>query len=106
MRVPIKNKPIQQPTTPNQQPFWQRQPASLKLPYLLLLGLTVAALILGIYYYFTGESTFIAWVRVPHLQPVDAFIDQFTQAGKTFSIKANGYLLTEHFDAGLPTINL
>src|SRR6187402_3474447 len=106
MQVPIKNKSIQQPTTTNQQPIWQRQPASLKLPYLVLLLLTLTALIAGIYYYFTGEDTFIQWVRVPNLQPVDAYIDQFSQAGKTFSIKANGYLLTEHFDASLPNINI
>ena len=106
MQIPLKNKPIQQPATNNQQPFLQRQPVSLKLPYLVLLFLAAATLGLGIYHYFTGEDTFIQWVKVPHLQPVDAYIDQFTKAGKTFSIKANGYLLTERFDASLPGINL
>lgn len=106
MQVPIKNKPTQQPTTFNQPPFWQNQPASLKFPYFILLALTLAALGLGIYHFFTGEDTFIQWVRVPHLQPVDALLDQFSQAGQVFSIKANGYLLTESFDASLPTINL
>ncbi len=106
MLLPLKNKPIQQPTLIKPQPFWQHQPASLKFPYLVLLLVSIAALGLGIYHYFTGENTFIQWVRVPALQPVDAFIDQFSQGGHTFNIKANGYLLTERFDASLPNINV
>jgi hypothetical protein len=95
--------------TNNQQPitnFWRNQPGSLKYPYLLLLLFTVAAAGLGLYHYFTGADAMIRWVTVPHLQPVDALIDQFSVAGQAFSIKANGYLLTERFDASLPFINV
>src|SRR6478735_8362478 len=106
MLSPLKSK--ERTTNNEQRPTnsWLQQPASLKFPYFILLALTLTALVLGIYYYFTGLDSFIEWVRVPHLQPVDALIDQFSQAGQTFSIKANGYILTERFDASLPNINL
>ena len=96
-------------TTNNEQrttSFWKHQPAGLKFPYLFLLLLTIAAAGLGFYHYFTGEDVMIQWVKVPHLEPVNAVINQFTQAHQTFTIKANGYLLTERYDASLPFINL
>ncbi|KAA9340776.1 APC family permease [Adhaeribacter soli] len=91
---------------PRTTTFWQNQPASLKYPYLFLLFISLAAVGLGLYHYFTGDDAMIRWVTVPHLQPVDAYIDQFKVAGQEFNIKANGYLLTERFDTSLPFINV
>ena len=106
MLLPLKSKT---PITNNQQPvtnFLQNQSPALKYPYFLLLFLTIAAAGLGLYYYFTGDNAMIRWEKVSHLEPVDAIINQFQQAQQTFTIKANGYLLTERYDASLPYINV
>ncbi|MBK0401997.1 APC family permease [Adhaeribacter sp. BT258] len=106
MLLPLKSKT---PITPNQQRttnFLQNQSPALKYPYLVLLFLTISAAGLGIFAYFTADNAMIRWEKVSHLEPVDAIINQFTQAQQTFTIKANGYLLTERYDASLPYINV
>ncbi|MDX5419123.1 MAG: hypothetical protein LPK09_07890 [Hymenobacteraceae bacterium] len=89
----------------NKVKFWNRWDADTRYPYLFLLILAVLALLLGVYHYFTGESTAFAWDKLPELQVVQVPVHEFNRLLEPFTLYVDGYLLTEQYDVAMPMVN-
>ncbi|MCJ8165223.1 hypothetical protein MKJ04_10245 [Pontibacter sp. E15-1] len=89
----------------NKIKFWKAWDTSIKYPYLFLLLLGVLALLLGVYHYFTGEDLAFGWDKITDLQVVPVPVHEVTRLLEPFTLAADGYLLFEQYDVGLPAIN-
>jgi cellulose synthase operon protein C len=89
----------------NKIKFWNSWDADTRYPYLFLLIVAVLALMLGVYHYFTGESSTLAWDKLPELQVVQVPVHEFSRLLEPFTLYVDGYLLTEQYDVAPPTIN-
>jgi len=76
-----------------------------RYPFLFLLTLSMAALGVATYFYFTGADTAIPWETVPELKTVSLPINQVNVLLQTIDIQVKGFLLTERFETALPFIN-
>ncbi|WP_276498042.1 tetratricopeptide repeat protein [Pontibacter litorisediminis] len=85
--------------------FWQGWDTHTRYPYLFLLLLGVLALLLGVYYYFTGEASVFAWDKITDLQVVPVPVSEVPGLLESFTLSADGYLLFEQYDVALPTAN-
>jgi len=75
-------------------------------PFLFLLTLSIAALGVAAYFYFTGPDTAVPWETVPELQTVSLPLNQVNVLLQTLDMQVKGFLLTERFETGLPYINI
>ena len=89
----------------NKIKFWKGWDTDTKYPYLFLLLLCVLALLLGVYYYFTGEDAVFSWDKITDLQVVPVPVHEVTRLLETFTLSTDGYLIFEQYDVGLPRIN-
>ncbi|NEM98232.1 tetratricopeptide repeat protein [Pontibacter burrus] len=80
--------------------FWKNWDATLKYPYLFLLVLSAAALLLGAYYYIAGNTAAYAWDKITDLQVVSVPVHEVTRLLQPFTLYADGYLLLEQYDVG------
>ncbi|WP_299755018.1 hypothetical protein [uncultured Pontibacter sp.] len=85
--------------------FWQGWDTNTRYPYLFLLLLGVLALLLGVYHYFSGEATAIAWDKITDLQVVPVPVNEVPGLLESFTLSADGYLLFEQYDVALPAVN-
>ncbi|MCX2738752.1 tetratricopeptide repeat protein [Pontibacter anaerobius] len=85
--------------------FWQGWDTHTRYPYLFLLLLGLLALLLGVYYYFSGEATTFAWDKITDLQVVPVPVNEVEGLLERFTLSADGYLLFEQYDVALPHIN-
>ncbi|QMU30077.1 YfgM family protein [Adhaeribacter radiodurans] len=72
--------------------------------FYVLLTLGLVALGLAIYHYFTGSDYVITWQPQAELHPVSATLARFTDLFQTFLVPVTGFLVSERFDVGLPTL--
>ncbi|MDO6389685.1 hypothetical protein Q4E40_06075 [Pontibacter sp. BT731] len=89
----------------NKIKFWNSWDADTRYPFLFLLIVAALALMLGVYHYFTGESSFLAWDKLPELQVVQVPVHEFSRLLESFTLYADGYLLTEQYDVAMPVLN-
>lgn len=78
--------------------FWRQWDTNLKYPYLFLMALALAALLLGTYYYFAGNSAAFAWDKITDLQVVPVPVHEVTRLLEPFTLYADGYLVLEQYD--------
>jgi len=74
-------------------------------PFLFLLTLSITALGVAAYFYFTGADTAVPWETVPELQTVSLPVSQVNVLLQTLDMQVKGFLLTERFETALPYIN-
>lgn len=86
----------------NKIKFWQSWDTHTKYPYLFILGLSIAALLLGAYHYITGNDLAFAWDKISDLQVVPLPVHESTHLLETFTLTADGYLLLEQYDIAQP----
>lgn len=85
--------------------FWKNWDTDTKYPYLFLMALGFLGLLLGVYYYFTGEDLTYGWDKLAELKVVPVPVHEFTRMLEPFTLTADGYLLTEQYDVAAPVIN-
>ncbi|SFG83467.1 tetratricopeptide repeat protein [Pontibacter chinhatensis] len=85
--------------------FWEKWDTHTRYPYLFLLLLGVLALALGVYYFFTGDSSLFAWDKLTDLQVVPVPVSEVPALLEGFTLSADGYLLLEQYDVALPEAN-
>ncbi|MEJ8758198.1 hypothetical protein WG947_14385 [Pontibacter sp. H259] len=78
--------------------FWKNWDTNLKYPYLFLMVLTLAALLLGVYYYAGGNTAAYTWDKISDLQVVPVPVHEVTRLLEPFTLYADGYLLLEQYD--------
>ncbi|MBC5773840.1 hypothetical protein H8S95_07180 [Pontibacter sp. KCTC 32443] len=78
--------------------FWKNWDTNLKYPYLFLMALALAALLLGGYYYFAGNTSAYAWDKITDLQLVSVPVHEVTRLLEPFTLYADGYLVLEQYD--------
>ncbi|HEY4651981.1 MAG TPA: hypothetical protein VIG72_11240 [Pontibacter sp.] len=78
--------------------FWKSWDTTLKYPYLFLMALTLAALLLGGYFYFTGNNAAYSWDKITDLQVVPVPVNEVTRMLEPFTLYADGYLVLEQYD--------
>ncbi len=85
--------------------FWEKWDAGTRYSYYGLLVLGVLSLLLGGYYYLTGEDLAFAWDTLADLQVVPLPVHESTHLLQNFTLSADGYLLLEQYDVALPATN-
>jgi cellulose synthase operon protein C len=78
--------------------FWKNWDTDLKYPYLFLMVLAAAALLLGAYYYLAGNTAAYAWDKISDLQVVPVPVHEVVRLLEPFTLYADGYLLLEQYD--------
>ncbi|QNF33690.1 hypothetical protein HUW51_13520 [Adhaeribacter swui] len=75
-------------------------------PFLLylLVVLSIAALAMAIFHYFTGSDRVMPWQPEAELFPVSATLTRFNSLYQSFQIPITGFLVSERFDVGLPVL--
>ncbi|WP_242927712.1 tetratricopeptide repeat protein [Pontibacter vulgaris] len=85
--------------------FWKNWDTDTKYPYLFLMALGLLSMLLGVYYYFSGEELAFGWDKMSELQVVPVPVHEFSRMLETFTLTADGYLLTEQYDVAAPVVN-
>ncbi|MFD2513742.1 hypothetical protein ACFSRY_07675 [Pontibacter locisalis] len=89
----------------NRIKFWKGWDTDIKYPYLFLLLVSILALVLGVYHYFTGGEYTFSWDKLTDLQVVPVPVHEVTRLLETFTLSVDGYLIFEQYDVALPKIN-
>ncbi|MBB6612253.1 hypothetical protein H7F15_14480 [Pontibacter sp. Tf4] len=78
--------------------FWKNWDTATRYPYLFLLVLAVAALLLGAYHYIAGYTAAYTWDKITDLQVVPVPVHEVTRLLEPFTLFADGYLVLEQYD--------
>lgn len=84
--------------------FWKNWDTHTRYPYLFLLLLCAAALLLGVFHYFTGEDAVFPWDKITDLQVVPMPVNEVTRLLEPFTLSADGYLLFEQYDVAMAEV--
>ncbi|KAA5548582.1 hypothetical protein [Adhaeribacter rhizoryzae] len=77
-----------------------------RYPFLFLVLTTLVALVAAVYYYFTGEDLTVPWEIISEAEAVNLPIDRIQVLLTEIPVQLKGFIITEHFEAGLPRPNI
>ncbi|GEO02717.1 hypothetical protein AAE02nite_03810 [Adhaeribacter aerolatus] len=77
-----------------------------RYPFLFLVFTTLVALVAAIYYYFIGDDLTVPWEIITEAEAVNLPVDRIQVLLQEIPVQLKGFVITEHFEAGLPRPNL
>ena len=77
-----------------------------RYPFLFLAFTTLLALAAAIYYYFTGDDLVVPWEIITEAQAVNLPVERINVLLEEIPVQLKGFIITEHFEAGLPRPNI
>ncbi len=77
----------------------------MRIPYVLLLGVTLFTILWSIYEYLFGPDRAVPWLTEADFTSIPVIIDQFSKLARNFDVQASGYLITERFGVGWPVLS-